>query len=85
MSSALRQARKVKCATWAWRYVKRARSSAQRGRGATSSAQCQARNVGAAQRQARKRQRDANLVNAVVGEEQDRSRETTVPGTDSSN
>ena len=41
-SSAQRQARNVKCATWARRYVKRARSSAQRGRGATSSAQTSA-------------------------------------------
>ena len=55
VSEPQRQARDVKRATWARRYVR-----------------------------APKRQRGAKLVYAVVGEEQGRSRETTVPGTDSS-
>ena len=91
-SIAPRQALNVKRATSSAprqaRHVKRTTSSAQRQarnvKRATSSAQRQARNVGAALRQSAETWRGAKLVYAVVGNEQDRSRETTVPGTDSS-
>ena len=75
------------------RNVKRATSSAQRQarnvKRATSSAQRQARNGKRATWARRyvkapKSQCGAKLVYAVVGEEQGRFRETTVPGTDSS-
>ena len=76
-------------ATTAWRDVSEPQRQAARRQRATSSAQHQARNIKRAtwaRRYVRapKRQRGAKLVYAVVGEEQGRSRETTVPGTDSS-